>query len=162
MNVSPVVTIHIPFGGDNHHDAGLAVETAQSLAGLATLASLMQQLARADLRDRVSFLSLNVFGRTLAPGNSEGRGHNLAHQVSLAIGKPFPGGVIGAVRSGVLDDYGATPIDAATGAGREDGSIRAVDTLAAFGQTVLAAVGADPALIKSPSGSAVVVKAALR
>ena len=27
MKVSPVVAIHIPFGGDNHHDTGLAAET---------------------------------------------------------------------------------------------------------------------------------------
>ena len=30
MKVTPVLTIHIPFGGDNHHDPGLAGETQQT------------------------------------------------------------------------------------------------------------------------------------
>src|SRR6185436_9949150 len=36
MKVTPVVAIHIPFGGDNHRDVGLATETTQTLAGVAT------------------------------------------------------------------------------------------------------------------------------
>ena len=35
MNVTPVVAIHIPFGGDNHNDTGLATEAAQTVSGLA-------------------------------------------------------------------------------------------------------------------------------
>ena len=42
-------------------------------------------------------MSLNVFGRTLGPGNTDGRQHNQNHQVSITIGKPFAGGVIGGV-----------------------------------------------------------------
>jgi len=49
MKVSPVISIHIPFGGDNHRDIGLAAETSQTVAGVATIASLMQQLATAGL-----------------------------------------------------------------------------------------------------------------
>ncbi|HMC94645.1 MAG TPA: hypothetical protein VKO16_07730, partial [Polyangia bacterium] len=69
MKVTPVIAIHIPFGGDNHTDVGLATETAQTVAGVATIAALMQQLAAAGLSDQVSLVSLNVFGRTLGPGN---------------------------------------------------------------------------------------------
>jgi hypothetical protein len=158
MNVSPVVAIHIPFGGDNHRDVALATETAQTVAGVATIAALMQQLATAGLEDRVTFMSLNVFGRTLGPSNTEGRQHNGNHQVSIAIGKPFRGGVIGGVGP-VAPDYGALPIDSTTGAA--GGDIRAVDTLAAFGQTMLASVGADPSVITSPNGTSKVVAAAL-
>src|SRR5439155_27362266 len=61
MKVTPVVSIHIPFGGDNHRDIALATETAQTLSGVATIASLMQQLAAAGLADAVTFMSLNVF-----------------------------------------------------------------------------------------------------
>src|SRR6185312_10529209 len=60
MNVTPVVAIHIPFGGDNHRDVGLANETAQTVSGVATIASLMQQLQAAGLQDKVTFASLNV------------------------------------------------------------------------------------------------------
>ncbi len=160
MNVSPVIAIHIPFGGDNHRDIALATETAETVSGVATLVSLMQQLSRTGLQDKVTFVSLNVFGRTLGPGNADGRQHNGNHQVSITIGKPFRGGVIGSVGP-VAPDYGASNVDSKTGTGSASGDIWAVDTLAAFGQTMLAAIGADPAVITSPSGTGTVVTAAL-
>jgi hypothetical protein len=116
MNVAPVITIHIPFGGDNHHDAALQNETTQTQSGVAAIAALQAQLASAGLQDKVTFLSLNVFGRTIGPGNTDGRQHNANHQVSISIGKPFRGGVIGGVGP-VAKDYGALPIDAMSGAG---------------------------------------------
>src|SRR5262249_3774122 len=60
MNVSPVIAVHIPFGGDNHHDADLALETGQTISGVATLASLFDRLGSMGLADRVTFISLNV------------------------------------------------------------------------------------------------------
>jgi hypothetical protein len=160
MRVSPVVTLHVPFGGDNHRDVNLAAETSQTLSGIATIASLMEQLARAGLADRVTFMTLNVFGRTLGPGHENGRHHNANHQVSVTIGKAFSGGMIGGVGP-VAPDYGALPIDSKTGIGRPDGDIRAADTLAAFGQTMLSAIGADPAVITSPGRTGKVIRAAL-
>jgi hypothetical protein len=160
MKVSPVVTIHVPFGGDNHRDVDLAAETAQTLSGVAAIASLLEQLAKAGLADKVTFMTLNVFGRTLGPGHENGRHHNANHQVSLAIGKPFRGGVVGAVGP-VVPDYGALPIDSKTGAGRPDGDIRPLDTMASFAQTMLAAVGGDPAVITSPMQTGKIVATAL-
>jgi len=146
MNVTPVVAIHIPFGGDNHRDVGLAAETTQTVDGVATIASLMQQLATAGLTDKVTFVSLNVFGRTIGPGNTDGRQHNPNHQVSLTIGKPYRGGVIGGVAP-VQGDYGALDVDSKTGAGKAGGDIPAGSTLATFGKTLLAGVGIDNAVI---------------
>jgi hypothetical protein len=160
MNVSPVVSIHIPFGGDNHRDIALAAETTQTVSGVATIASLMKQLATAGLQDKVTFMSLNVFGRTLGHGNADGRQHNGNHQVSITIGKPFRGGVVGGVGP-VASDYGALAIDSKSGAGSAGGDIRAFDTLAAFGQTMLASVGSDSSSITSPGGTGKVVTAAL-
>ncbi|HEY1691869.1 MAG TPA: hypothetical protein VGG39_06890 [Polyangiaceae bacterium] len=160
MNVSPVIAIHIPFGGDNHHDAGLANETSQTVSGVQTLVNLMAALQSANLQDQVTFMSLNVFGRTIGPGNTDGRQHNQNHQVSITIGKPFKGGVIGGVAP-VQNDYGALPIDSKTGAGSTGGDVQAIDTLSAFGQTMMAAVGGDPSGITSPSSTATVVSAAL-
>src|SRR5207253_812685 len=65
MNIAPVISIHIPFGGDNHSDANLATETAQTISGVQSIATLMSQLATAGLQDKVTFMTLNVFGRTL-------------------------------------------------------------------------------------------------
>lgn len=160
MQVAPVVSIHVPFGGDNHRDIGLANETTQTVSGVATIASLMSQLQSAGLQDQVSFMSLNVFGRTIGPGNTDGRQHNQNHQVSLVIGKPFKGAVIGGVAP-VGSDYGATTIASKTGAGGSSGDIQAIDTLSAFAMTMLASVGADPTVLTSPAGTAKVVGAAL-
>lgn len=160
MKVTPVVAIHIPFGGDNHHDAALATETAQTVSGVAAIGTLMAGLASAGLQDQVSFVSLNVFGRTLGPANTDGRQHNQNHQVSIAIGKPFKGGVIGAVGP-VQGDYGALAIDSKTGQGVAGGDIAALDTLASFGKTTLAAVGVDAATIDSVITSGTVIAGAL-
>ena len=160
MKVTPVVAIHIPFGGDNHNDAALANETLQTVSGVASIASLMSQLSSAGLSDKVSFLSLNVFGRTLGAGNANGRQHNPNHQVSIAIGKPFKGGVIGGVAP-ASGDYGAMAVNSNTGAGSASGDVAALDTLAALGRTVLTAagIGTDAAAAAIPSGK--VISAAL-
>ena len=160
MKVTPVVAIHIPFGGDNHHDAALATETAQTVSGVAAIGSLMSQLGSLGLADQVSFLSLNVFGRTLGPANTDGRQHNGNHQVSIAIGKPWKGGVIGGIAP-VAGDYGALNIDSKSGRGVAGGDIAAVDTLASFGKTALAAVGVDAATIATAITSGQVIAGAL-
>jgi hypothetical protein len=160
MNVAPVIAIHIPFGGDNHRDTGLATETSETVSGVQTIVNLMQALQTAGLQDQVTFMTLNVFGRTIGPGNTDGRQHNQNHQVSITIGKPFKGGVVGAVGP-VQNDYGALAIDSKSGAGTAGGDVKAVDTLSAFGQTMMAAVGADPTGITSPSSSAKVIQGAL-
>ena len=160
MKVTPVITIHIPFGGDNHRDVALAAETAQTVAGVATIAALMQQLAAVGLADQVTFATLNVFGRTIGPGNTDGRQHNPNHQVSIAIGKPFNGGVIGGVAP-VQNDYGALPVDSKTGAGAASADIRAIETLGSFGKTMLAAVGVEPAVVASSIATGQVIAPAL-
>jgi hypothetical protein len=160
MKVSPVISIHIPFGGDNHRDVGLAAETAQTVSGVATIASLMQQLATAGLSDQVTLMSLNVFGRTLGPGNSDGRQHNPNHQVSITIGKPFKGGIIGGVAP-VGSDYGALAIDSKSGAASASGDVSPVNSLAAFGRTMLAAVGVSPAIIAGDVVTGTVITGAL-
>jgi hypothetical protein len=158
MNITPVIAIHIPFGGDNHNDAALANETRQTVSGVAAIGSLMQQLADAGLADQVSFVSLNVFGRTLGPSNTDGRNHNENHQVSIAIGKPFKAGIVGGIAP-VANDYGAVGIDPATGAA--GGSIPPTATLASFGKTVLAAMGADSATVNAAVTEGTVVTGAL-
>ena len=160
MKVTPVISVHIPFGGDNHRDIGLAGESAQTVSGVATIAALMAQLAAAKLSDAVTFATLNVFGRTLGPGNTDGRQHNENHQVSVTIGKPFAGGVIGGVGP-VGNDYGALPIISKTGKGAADGDIQPLQTLPSYGRTLLSAVGVDKATLDAEIIGGTVVSAAL-
>jgi hypothetical protein len=160
MKVTPVLSIHIPFGGDNHSDANLANETTQTVAGVATIASLMSQLQAAGLADQVTFMTLNVFGRTIGPSNTMGRQHNPNHQVSITIGKPFKGGIIGGVAP-VEGDYGAVAFDSKSGAASASGDVPPNASLASFGQTMLAAVGTPAASIATQVTSGVVVSGAL-
>jgi hypothetical protein len=160
MKVTPVVAIHIPFGGDNHFDTGLANEAAQTVSGVASIVQLVQALQSAGLQDQVSFISLNVFGRTLGPSNTDGRQHNPNHQVSLAIGTPFKSAVIGGLGP-VAGDYGCLPIDSGSGAGTTSGDIATADTLASFGKTIMAAVGIDAATIDASINGGKVVTGAL-
>ena len=160
MRVTPVVAIHIPFGGDNHHDASLMAETTQTISGIAAIGTLMSQLASAGLSDQVTFMTLNVFGRTLGPVNTDGRQHNENHQVSVAIGKPFRGGVIGGVGP-MAGDYGALAIDSKSGRGVSGGDIAATDSLASFGKTAMAAVGIDATTIGTAITSGTVIAPAL-
>lgn len=154
MNVTPVIAIHIPFGGDNHSDVGLANEALQTTSGLGSIAFLMSQLkamsnATGSLFDQTSLITLNVFGRTMAAVHTDGRDHNPNHQVSLAIGKPFKGGVFGGLAP-VGNDFGATKI----------GDIAPIDTLASFGQTIMSAVGVDQGTItKSITAGKVIAQA---
>jgi hypothetical protein len=160
MKVTPVISVHIPFGGDNHRDIALGAETSQTVSGVATIASLLAQLTKAGLADQVTFATLNVFGRTLGPSNTDGRQHNENHQVSVTIGKPFAGGVIGAVGP-VAKDYGALAIDSKTGTGSAHGDIPPLQTLPSFGRTLLSAVGVDPATLDAEISGGTVIGPAL-
>ena len=160
MNVTPCVAIHIPFGGDNHNDAALKNESAQHVSGVAAIGTLMSGLAAAGLSDKVTFVSLNVFGRTIGPSNTDGRQHNPNHQVSVTIGKPLKGGVIGGVAP-VSNDYGATAINSSTGAGSSGGDIAAIDTLASFAKTVMSSVGVGDSDISATIKNGKVIPAAL-
>jgi hypothetical protein len=157
MKVSPVIVLKFDFGGDNHNDTGLVRETAQTVASVAGIANMLQQLKNEGLEDQVSFLSLNVFGRTLGvPASGNGRNHNANHQVSIAIGKPFKPGVIGGVAP-VGRDYGAVTINSSTGAPSSSGDVPPTDTLASFGKSVMAAVGIAQPTIDSliPGGKVI-------
>jgi hypothetical protein len=160
MRVTPVIAIHIPFGGDNHADANLQTEAAQTASGVQTIASLMAQLASAGLSDQVTFMTLNVFGRTLGPSNTQGRQHNPNHQASITIGKGFRGGVIGGVAP-VGTDYGAVAFSSKTGAASSGGDITPAESLASFGETMLAAAGLSAQVVAGKISGGTVVTGAL-
>jgi hypothetical protein len=162
MNVSPVVSVHIPFGGDNHGDTDLAGEAKQTVAGVATIAQLMAQLAAVGLQDNVTFASMNVFGRTMSVAHkgTTGRDHLANHHCTVLIGKNVRGSVIGGVAP-KAGDYGALPIDSKSGKGDPAGDVAFNDTLGAVGKTLGAAVGVAAAVLDDQITSGIVVGAAL-
>ena len=157
MNVAPMYTIHIPFGGDNHFDKGFAQETAQHVAGLKTINALLAKLTAYELQDKVTFAAMNVFGRTFKD-DIEGRGHNSIHHVTVMIGANIKGGVIG----GPTPKGGSLSIDPATGVGSDQAPLDPLDGLASVGKTLGAAVGVDPAVIDEQITSRTIISAALR
>lgn len=161
MNVAPVVAMHIPFGGDNHDDPDFKKETAETVSGVAAIATLMQKLKEFGLQDRVTFASLNVFGRSLATGKpGGGRSHWSNHHTALLIGPTVKPGVIG----GVVphgNDLAASPIDSATGAASPSGDVAVADSLASVAKTLGRALGLPQAKLDEVITSGKTVAGAL-
>jgi hypothetical protein len=155
MNVTPVVTIHLPFSGDNHSDNNFTNEATQTVASVNNIKLLMSKLNTYGLADKVTFATLNVFGRTFNTLN--GRGHNASHSVSLMIGKGFKGGVVG----GILPGGHAADIEAATGLASESGDLAAGDSLASVAKTLGMGIGLTDAQVNDQITSGVPVRSVL-
>jgi hypothetical protein len=162
MNVSPVVTIRIPFGGDNHTDDDLLrSEVPQHATGIAAIAQLMEALRVAGLQEQVTFAAYNVFGRTLKKNGVAGRDHWGSHHATVMIGNGLRAGVIGGLEP-KSNDYYAAPIESTTGLGKPGGGdIPFAETLAAMGKTLGAAVGVPRDLLDRTILGGKVVPAAL-
>jgi hypothetical protein len=162
MNVSPVITIKIPFGGDNHTDAGLVrSEVPQHESGIKSIGGLMELLRVAGLQDRVTFAAYNVFGRTLKKNGTTGRDHWASHHATVMIGKGLRAGVVGGLEP-KAGDYLATGIDSGSGAAQPGaGDIPFTETLAAMGKTLGAAVGLPGETLDRHIGGGKVVRAAI-
>jgi hypothetical protein len=159
-NVAPVVTMHIPFGGDNHTDPNLADEVFDhtdhdgSGRGVPGIQAVQSALASLGLTDKVTFATMNVFGRDLS-GTSKvqgrgGRDHFGNHAVMVMIGKNVAPGVTGG--TGVITGsvYGATGIDSTTGASVPGGGdITQPNTGVSAAKTLGAALGIDQSVLKA-------------
>jgi hypothetical protein len=171
MKVTPVVAVHVSFGGDNHNDAGLATEIAGHQTGVASIVKMTQALASANLQNQVTFVMSNVFGRTMVNGiNTNGRQHNDRHHVTVMIGPGIQGSVIGGpvIAQGAAGgggggdtEYAALPIDSSTGLGSASGDVTYLNTLQSMGMTLAAAVGIPASTISQNILSGTVIKPAL-
>jgi len=155
MNVTPVVTIHLPFSGDNHSDNNFTNEATQTNASVNNIKNLMSKLKTYDLQDKVTFATLNVFGRLFDTQN--GRGHNSSHSVSLMIGKGFKGGVVG----GIVPGGHAADIDTATGQAMDGGDLAAADSLASVAKTLGRGLGLSDAQLDDQITSGVALKSVI-
>ncbi len=151
-NVTPVVTMHIGFGGDNHTDQDLAGEAAQTVTGVQGIQLLMDALTGLGLQDKVTFAMMNVFGRNLngiaKTDGRTGRDHYGNHAVSVLIGKNIAPGVTGGVMKGTGAAYSASDIDSATGGAVTGGDITAAKTSVALARTLGAALGIPSAVLE--------------
>jgi hypothetical protein len=164
-NVSPVVTIRIPFGGDNHSDSGLAAEVADHtdantrFTGVAGIQRVMDALTAMGLQDKVTFATLNVFGRNLngisKTESRSGRDHYGNHSVAVMIGKNVKPGVYGGVTmvtggfGGGNMALGAGDIDSASGALMAGGDVPRAETFVSMARTLGGALGIPQATLDS-------------
>jgi hypothetical protein len=150
-NVTPVVTIHLSFGGDNHTDTNLQAEADQHVSGVKGIQTVMNALgtltdaAGVSLTERVTFATLNVFGRNLngvqKVTDRTGRDHFGNHSVMVMIGKNVKSSVIGGVVAASNGVYAAGDIDSATGAQVTGGDVSSTKSQAAAVRTLGAALG---------------------
>ncbi len=160
MNVSPVIAIHIPFGGDNHRDVGAGHRDCADRGG-----RRVDRVADGAARDRGPRRS------GVADDPRRLRAHDWPGEHRRTPAQPESSGVArdrqavprrrvrrrGAARAATTAPCRSTRPAAST----PSGDIKAVDTLAAFGQTMLAAVGVDPATIAMQITAGKVVSGAL-
>jgi len=168
-NVTPVVTMRIAFGGDNHTDSNLQAEADQHVSGIAGIQQVMDALAGLSLSDKVTFATLNVFGRNLnsiAKAEARaGRDHYGNHAVMVMIGKNVKPSVIGGLTTpSGSNALQASSIDSATGAASASGDIPAAQTHVAAARTLGVALGIPSSVIAGDfitSAGGKVVNAAL-
>lgn len=143
--VTPVVTLRIPFGMDNHNDDNLYDEWFQGTdhggnkSGVPGIQAVMDALASLNLQDAATFATMNVFGRDLSGTAKviarDGRDHFGNHSVMMMIGKNIVPGVTGGVSLIANGVYGASAI----------GSVTRADTHLAAAKTLGVALGIDAA-----------------
>jgi uncharacterized protein DUF1501 len=161
MNVAPVYAINIAFGGDNHTDQDLMKsEVPQHATGIQRITQLMTELQAAGLQDKVTFMMLNVFGRTLKNQGYAGRTHWANHHCAVLIGKNVRPGIIGGlIPQG--NDYQASPIDSASGRASMSGDISFNESLGSMAKTVGRAIGVPQSVLDQNILSGKVVPAAI-
>jgi len=154
-NVTPVVTVHIGFGGDNHTDSNLQAEADQHVSGIQGIQAVIDALAATKdasgnaLLDRVTFATMNVFGRNLnnisklsSTTNPGGRDHYGNHNVMVIVGKNVKPSVIGGVTADSKGTLVASGINSGSGASMATGGdIDASATQTAAARTLGAALG---------------------
>jgi uncharacterized protein (DUF1501 family) len=160
MKVAPAVTVHLPFGGDNHNDADLSAEASQTIASIGDIELLWNELKSAGIQDQVTFATLNVFGRTLKRNTRGGRDHNGNHHAMLLFGPKVRGSVIGGIAPDGRD-FSATGIDSKSGASVASGDIPPLESLESAAKTLGRALGVSSDVLSGRIQGGKVISAAL-
>ena len=158
MNISPISTLYIPFGGDNHNDPGFNREITQLEQGVQTIQLLQDTIAQFQnnraLTHDIVFAWTSVFGRRLDQVGKEGRDHNSTHNATLILGPSISGGVIGNTSGGKLNS--------GSGLNDENGDINSGDTLASMGKTLGKALGLSDDILDEEIKKGKVIQSAIK
>jgi hypothetical protein len=163
MGLSPVITVHLKFGMDNHRDPGFGQETSQHISGMSALGSMIEVLesfkSQGVLKHEVMVGVTGVFGRTLS--KPTGRDHNSRHNVTLLIGDGIRPGVIGGCEN-VGKGHSAMGIDKNTGQGVPGGAGIPVEaSLQTMAKTMGAALGVSAAHLEANIEGGEIIERAL-
>ena len=150
LNITPVVTMGLECGSDNHQDDTLIKETTQSINAMNVITQLHQGLVDANLDHRVNFSNLNTFGRTLVRNSNGGRNHNKNQHSMFIYGSNINPGIIGDLEAvykrSEVDDVASMPINSETGTSVNP-DIPLEQTLAAAGKTLAKSIGISQEVI---------------
>jgi uncharacterized protein (DUF1501 family) len=164
MNVSPVITLRIEFGGDNHTDREFVRETEESVTGVGHIQTLVETVdgmrGEGVLRHDVIVGTLNVFGRDLARKGRAGRDHNGRHHCAVLIGEGLRGGVVGGIEP-TGRDYQAQAIESSTGRNSASGDIPHEETFQSMAKTLGVALGVPRARLDEAVEGGKVIEPAL-
>jgi len=165
INISPVLTMGIGFGGDNHADANLTDELTATVSAIPAINTLWEELKKARYQDRVVFASLNPFGRDLIRNDVGGRDHNGGHHAMFTFGPSIKGGVVGAleptVYKGEIVNFHAKGIHSESGLSDGQLDIQASETLVSVGKTLAKAVGISDERINERLDGGKIIRGAL-
>ena len=164
MNVSPVITLRIRFGGDNHSDSQFVKETEETVEGVGHLQTLVETVdgmrSEGVLRNDVLVGTLNVFGRDLKRKGRSGRDHNGRHHCAVLIGDGLRGGVVGGIEP-TGQDYQAQAIDSGTGRASATGDIPHEATFESMAKTLGVALGVPRTRLDEAISGGTVIETAL-
>ena len=155
LRLAPVIVTNFEFGGDNHQDAGLTNETAETLRMIKALDTYWKSIRDFEIADDVFYANLDVFGRTPTQRGSGGRGHYGAWASGMIIGTHLRGGVVG----GLSFEGGkavASGLNTTTGSDLNP-NISAQETLNAYYKTLMrvAGVPSERRDVRLPTGQEV-------
>jgi len=162
LNVTPAVTMDLPFGGDNHADSGLVREMAQHESSIQALNNLYTYLKNYGIEGKTHFSLLNVFGRTPTINGKGGRDHWGRHTVMFSFGPKIKGGVVGDIApSGRGGRYESMAINSQTGK-VQNPDINPEDTLKSAAKSLMAVSGISESRINEVVTGGKIVKGYLK
>jgi len=145
VNLAPVVVMEHTFSGDNHGDRNLRDEVESSLDAINMLNTYWQLVQEYGLRDRVTYATINVFGRNARRNGRGGRNHAGNFTTGFIHGTHLKGGVVGGLETSNNNRLLlARGINHNTG-GVANPTISATNTLAAYSKTMMSAAGISEA-----------------
>lgn len=161
IKVTPVVTLGLDFGGDNHGDNNLTNETARHKTAVASINVLQQALKGYGIEDKTIFALLNVFGRTPTVNSQGGRDHHGEQSIMFSFGAGVKGGMIGDLRPSNRRGFQSSPINSVTGR-VENPDIDHRETLHSAAKSLMVATGISEKRVNEVVTGGKIVKAYLK